>query len=174
MVWWPKEVEATVIITSNVMFIVRALSNRNTEFLLVRTQLGFQNRDSEIRWRKLDNEQVHNFVVFTKYSIWDSHNNGYEEWGLLSCNAMQFGDKLIFRRNISPPSSGSNSKQSLKQAEAGGKLSLPPAYSLTLKMKAICSLWNIRFSLSYTVLQPRQLYSSTLTGDYCSLRCEPT
>jgi hypothetical protein len=35
---------------------------------------------------------------------------------------MLFGESLIFQRNISPPSSGSNGKSSKEPAEAGGNL----------------------------------------------------
>jgi hypothetical protein len=47
----------------------------------------------------------------------------YEVYGLLACNAMYFRDSLMFQRNISPPSSGSESKPSKKPAEAGNKQS---------------------------------------------------
>jgi hypothetical protein len=44
------------------------------------------------------------------------------EWyGLVDCNAMQFGERQAFRRNISPPSSGSKSNSRKKPAEVGGK-----------------------------------------------------
>jgi hypothetical protein len=35
-----------------------------------------------------------------------SHGGDYEGYDLLGCNAMQFGENPVFRRNISPTSSG--------------------------------------------------------------------
>jgi hypothetical protein len=39
-----------------------------------------------------------------------SHSDTDEEYGLLGCDALQFGENPPFRRNISLPSSGSKSK----------------------------------------------------------------
>jgi hypothetical protein len=41
----------------------------------------------------------------------------YEEYGLLDCNAIWFGDNPNFRMNISPPSSGLKNEQNRKAAE---------------------------------------------------------
>jgi hypothetical protein len=57
---------------------------------------------------------------------------------------------------------GSNSEPSLKQTEAGGKLSLPPANSLTLKMKEICSSEiseNICRTIQYHIPEESNLHS---------------
>jgi hypothetical protein len=40
----------------------------------------------------------------------------------MGCNTTQSGDSLTFWRNMSPPFSGSNSKQNMKSAEVGTKL----------------------------------------------------
>jgi hypothetical protein len=47
--------------------------------------------------------------------IWGSD---YEVYGFMGCNVVWFGESRRFRRNISPPSSGLNSKTSNKPAEA--------------------------------------------------------
>jgi hypothetical protein len=48
----------------------------------------------------------------------------YEHYGSLGCNDMYFGEASTFRRNISPPTSGSRSKLCKILAEADGKLNL--------------------------------------------------
>jgi hypothetical protein len=65
--------------------------------------------------------------------LWNLHyivNNGKkwpwsilkcQECGLLVLNPLQFGESPMFRRNISPPSSGSKSKPSKNTTEAVGK-----------------------------------------------------
>jgi hypothetical protein len=45
-----------------------------------------------------------------------------EQYSLLGCNAVQFGESATFLRNFLPPSSASKSKPRRKPAEAGGKL----------------------------------------------------
>jgi hypothetical protein len=51
-----------------------------------------------------------------------SHGGDYEAWGLLGCNTCS-SEGRAFRRNISPPTSGSKSKSNKKPAEMGRKLS---------------------------------------------------
>jgi hypothetical protein len=50
-----------------------------------------------------------------------------EEYVLLGCNAVWFGDDQTFRMKLSPPSSGSKSKPRKKVAEGG----LPKLFSST-------------------------------------------
>jgi hypothetical protein len=50
-------------------------------------------------------------------TISGSHSGGYEEYYILGCNPMQpVESQPTFRRNISPPSSGSTNKLSKKPA----------------------------------------------------------
>jgi hypothetical protein len=60
----------------------------------------------------------------------------YEECSLLSCNAVQFGENLTFRRNVSPPFSGQRNKLSTKPAR-----SRPPASCWFL---AWLTIWSWR------------------------------
>jgi hypothetical protein len=43
-----------------------------------------------------------------------------EEYGILRCNAVYFGDCATFRRNTSPVSSGPKIKPNIKPAESDG------------------------------------------------------
>jgi hypothetical protein len=77
-------------------------------------------------------------------SISGSHCGDYEEHGLVGYNAVSFGEGLTFRRNISPPSSGSKSKLSKKPAEANGKLTTQRTIIFLVKyevLTATCSCW---------------------------------
>jgi hypothetical protein len=76
------------------------------------------------------------YLVLTFSVCDDKTDDRNEEYSLLGSNAMKLGWCPPFW-SILPPFSESKSKISKKTDEAGGKLSL--AYSLTLKMEAICS-----------------------------------
>jgi hypothetical protein len=60
-----------------------------------------------------------------------------EEYGLLDCNAMLFGDSPTFRSNVLTSSSGTKIERSKKLIEVCGRLSL--VYYLTVKREAIRS-----------------------------------
>jgi hypothetical protein len=68
--------------------------------------------DSPGDWPKCclhQKEQIMNKYCICR--IWGSHSGGYEEYCLLGYNAMySVESQLTFRRNISPPSSGSKNK----------------------------------------------------------------
>jgi hypothetical protein len=68
--------------------------------------------------------------------IWDCHNSHYEQYCLLGCKSVYFGDSQTVWRNISPPSSGSKNEPSKKLAEADDKQNW--TYSSALKMEGIC------------------------------------
>jgi hypothetical protein len=73
----------------------------------------------------------------SKCRICSSHRGGYEEYYPLQCNAMQsIESQLIFQRNILLSSSRAKNKLCLLPAFTPVSHS---AYSLTLKMEAICS-----------------------------------
>jgi hypothetical protein len=73
-----------------------------------------------------DVRKVNKFTIILSSPIF--HGGGYEDYGLLGCNTMYFGDRM-FRRKMSSPSSRSRSKLSMKIEEAGNKpagSSFPP------------------------------------------------
>jgi hypothetical protein len=53
-----------------------------------------------------------------------------QEYGLLGCNVVYFGEIPTFRSNISPPSLGSKNKPNQKLREAGDKLNFSEIYSV--------------------------------------------
>jgi hypothetical protein len=72
------------------------------------------------------------------------------------CNAVLLRESLVFQRNISPPSSGSNGKASMKPSEADSKLSelcLENQGSLfSPEDGGDMSFWNIIFTIHCLLL----------------------
>jgi hypothetical protein len=83
--------------------------------------------------------------------IWCSHDGANEQCSLLGGSTVQFGDSLIFWRNITPPSWGLKSKPSLFR-----QISYL-AYSSTLKVEMFFQ--KVGLCLEYTILTRRDLYS---------------
>jgi hypothetical protein len=61
---------------------------------------------------------LHYIMTMRKSLLWGSHGNSNEEYNLQGCNMVHFRDSMAFKRDVSPPSSGS----SKIPAEAGNKL----------------------------------------------------
>jgi hypothetical protein len=112
-----------------------------------------QSRDDTCRWLN---------VLLSWVS--ESHTSDYKKYSLLCYKDMWFGDNPIFWRNIWPWSSRSKSmpgKSQQKQVASWADLPaclcwLLPGLLFDPKIGGNMSPWNIRFSLNYTVLQPKR------------------
>jgi hypothetical protein len=88
--------------------------------------------------------------------IWGSHSGDYEEYGILSCNAMQLGQSLKCHRKIPPPSSGSKSKPRKKLV---GRFFFLLGLLLDHEDKGNYVPPKCRFFPKYTAVQARRLHS---------------
>jgi hypothetical protein len=87
---------------------------------------------------------------------------------------MQFGDSPTFRKNMSPPSSGSKSKPSRRRQQAEGyvmKLSLTPASAgfffgvlFDSEYRGNMFLRNLEASSKYMALYPRRGVRGSVVG----------
>jgi hypothetical protein len=87
--------------------------------------------------------------------ILGSYGSDHEEYSILGCNTMQFGDNIMFRRNIWPQFSELKSKPNKKPAEAGHKRSAGSTCCLFSlfsdpENKGDMFLLKVRISLTYT------------------------
>jgi hypothetical protein len=62
-----------------------------------------------------------------------------EEYGLTGCNAVYFEGSPMFRRNISPPSSGYKNKASNKSAEKRRQAETVAKFTLAKAVRALCN-----------------------------------
>jgi hypothetical protein len=88
---------------------------------------------------------------YTVFGILGSQSGGYEQYYLLGYNAGYSVVSLpVFRKNISPPSSGSNDKSKIPARKHVTSF-LPPVSPSEI---------SVYFSTDYTALYPRRYYSS--------------
>jgi hypothetical protein len=76
--------------------------------------------------------------ILSSCRIWGSHSSGYEEFYIVGYNVVySVENQPVFRRNISPQSSGSKNKPSKKAAELAILFMMVSCldYSLTVKME---------------------------------------
>lgn len=88
----------------------------------------------------LKNNITMNTVVLHVCWIWGSHGSNHVDYGLLSCNNIEFGGILIFQRSIFPSSLGLQKAACLPGLPCGLLLlDSHLAYPSTLKMMVICT-----------------------------------
>jgi hypothetical protein len=120
---------------------------------------------------------------FRSYYIWSSHSGHYEEFCLLGYRHVE--SQLTFRRNISPPSSGSNSKPSKEPlwsrqlAKPNPECQLSPDYialyprniilypsCFNVKLKILLSSFTLYVGVKHPIWGPRPdfYYCQTFAG----------
>jgi hypothetical protein len=68
-------------------------------------------------------QQVIDFPEHVMFFVFLQNHLFPEDYNILSCNTVYFGESLAFQWNLTHPSSGSKRKPSKKPAEAGSRLS---------------------------------------------------